>query len=340
MKLILEDKTKISGIYNIRNIINGKIYIGSTVDIKYRHYKHFYELKNKIHDNDHLQSAWNKYGEQSFEMFMVDYIKDEEKDRKKFEKELKEAEQLHLNKHWIFENNDYDRSICYNSARYADRPPVLAGKDNPNYGKPISEKMKKSISEARKGKTYEEIFGVEKATKMRIACSERVSGKWHPNFGKHLSKKIREKISESKMGTRHSAKTIEKMRISSTGRRHTNKTKKLLSTLRIGEKNPMYGKENKWGFHTEKSKNKMSESRKGQRCGMLNNLFQGKVILQIDPKTNEIIAEFIGMSVAAKSVKKSSSNITACCKRRQKTAYGFIWRYKEENILQNNGEDK
>lgn len=57
---------KISGIYIIRNIINNKVYIGSSVSINSRLSTHKNLLMNNKHFNKHLQSSYNKYGLNSF----------------------------------------------------------------------------------------------------------------------------------------------------------------------------------------------------------------------------------------------------------------------------------
>lgn len=62
-----------SGIYQICNRINGKIYIGSAVNIKKRWHLHLHRLRNNIHHNSHLQNAWNKYGEENFEFEVIEY---------------------------------------------------------------------------------------------------------------------------------------------------------------------------------------------------------------------------------------------------------------------------
>lgn len=61
-----------SGIYGIRNIVNGKIYVGQTKDFKHRWREHVRELNHNIHHNKHLQNAWNKYGEENFEFFVIE----------------------------------------------------------------------------------------------------------------------------------------------------------------------------------------------------------------------------------------------------------------------------
>lgn len=59
-------KIKISGVYKITNIINNKFYIGSSIDIYRRLDAHQKTLNRNKHHSNHLQNAWNKYGESSF----------------------------------------------------------------------------------------------------------------------------------------------------------------------------------------------------------------------------------------------------------------------------------
>lgn len=61
-----------SGIYIIKNIINDKIYVGSSLNLNSRKYKHFWMLKNGVHDNEYLQNSYNKYGNDSFIFEVVD----------------------------------------------------------------------------------------------------------------------------------------------------------------------------------------------------------------------------------------------------------------------------
>jgi group I intron endonuclease len=56
----------ISGIYRIKNKINNKIYVGSSVDIRGRFRSHRSKLVRSVHENPHIQSAWNKYGKKNF----------------------------------------------------------------------------------------------------------------------------------------------------------------------------------------------------------------------------------------------------------------------------------
>lgn len=55
-----------SAIYEIRNIKNGKRYIGSSSNIRNRIYSHKYHLNRGTHHCTPLQRAWRKYGKDSF----------------------------------------------------------------------------------------------------------------------------------------------------------------------------------------------------------------------------------------------------------------------------------
>ena len=59
-------KEKIIGVYRITNKANGKVYIGSSVDIKGRWNSHISDLSRGVHRNQYLQNAWNKYGKDNF----------------------------------------------------------------------------------------------------------------------------------------------------------------------------------------------------------------------------------------------------------------------------------
>jgi len=60
-----------SGIYAVRNKINGKVYVGKSVDITHRWCSHKARLRRGVHVNTHLQRAWNLYGEGAFECEVV-----------------------------------------------------------------------------------------------------------------------------------------------------------------------------------------------------------------------------------------------------------------------------
>lgn len=61
-----------SGIYCIVNKSNNKVYVGQTYNLNYRWNRHKHDLNHGYHSNKHLQSAWNKYGSDSFEFLILE----------------------------------------------------------------------------------------------------------------------------------------------------------------------------------------------------------------------------------------------------------------------------
>jgi group I intron endonuclease len=64
-----------SGVYQIRCLITGQIYIGSAVNMTKRWAGRRRCLQQAAHRNQHLQKAWNKYGEENFEFTVLEYVK-------------------------------------------------------------------------------------------------------------------------------------------------------------------------------------------------------------------------------------------------------------------------
>ena len=57
---------RIGGIYAIVNLRNGRMYLGSSVNIASRLAHHATALRKRKHPNQHLQASWNKYGSDAF----------------------------------------------------------------------------------------------------------------------------------------------------------------------------------------------------------------------------------------------------------------------------------
>jgi len=102
-------QSNISGIYKIENLVNGKMYVGSAVDIKNRWSRHKSDLRKNKHHSRYLQRSWNKYSEEQFEFTIIEEVKDVS--------ELLEREQ-----YWLDYYKSYDYKIGYNSYPTAGSP--------------------------------------------------------------------------------------------------------------------------------------------------------------------------------------------------------------------------
>ena len=155
---------KISGIYEIKNLINSKKYIGQSADIVKRERMHFWMLRNGKHKNPHLQNAYNKYGEDNFIFKIIE---------KCAPKKLTAREQFYV--------DNENRESLYN---------IRIKCVDSNLGvKPSAETLKK-MSVANKNPSAE----------TRKKMSKANTGKKHPNYGKHTSFETRAKISNANSG--------------------------------------------------------------------------------------------------------------------------------------------
>lgn len=112
------------GIYKITNLVNGKFYIGSSLNIKNRWNTHIKKLNNGNHENQYLLNAFNKYGVENFKFERIENVKDKSR--------LLEREQFYLDSLNPFGDNGYN--ICR-----------IAGS---HLGMKRSEETKKKMSEA------------------------------------------------------------------------------------------------------------------------------------------------------------------------------------------------
>lgn len=69
--------------------------------------------------------------------------------------------------------------------------------------------------------------------------------------------------------------------------------------------------------------------RVGQK--LRNNFKRSLPIVQIDIKTNFLVAEFPSVMEASRQTGFNEVAIRRCCKGRTKTSYGYKWKYKEAN---------
>lgn len=171
---------KICGIYCIENLINGKRYVGQSVDILKRFRSHKNKLNAHKHANGYLQNAWDKYGEENFKFYILEETTIET---------LDDRERYYI-KEWNLQN----RGCGYNLD------------SGGNEKKELSEETRNKIRELHK----KENLSQETLTKMRESARKRCSDpEWRQAQsdrlkGRKLSIKIREKMSASRTGQKRS----------------------------------------------------------------------------------------------------------------------------------------
>lgn len=72
----IETSKNLKCVYMIKNLINGKAYVGSSTCLRRRFKQHREELRGNYHKNRKLQNSWNKYKEKSFEFSLLEEIED------------------------------------------------------------------------------------------------------------------------------------------------------------------------------------------------------------------------------------------------------------------------
>lgn len=187
-----------SGIYKIICTKNSRYYIGSAKNIKRRWNRHLNDLKNNKHVNIHMQRAYNKYGKDSFNIEILEYCN---------ECDILIREQFYLDKMMPYIDNfnigekaiggdnithhpDRDnivlkmKNALYN--RYENqteedklkRSLNIMGEKNPNFGNKWNNQQRERMSKQRKGldskikgKSFEEIYGEEKAKELKKSIS-------------------------------------------------------------------------------------------------------------------------------------------------------------------------
>lgn len=108
LKLQYQEIEIIAGVYQIKNNMNGKLFVESTRNLKTINGVKF-TLNNNTHMNKDLQLEWNEFGKDAFSIEILEALKKDESDPYFNEKEaLKEMEQKWLDQLKPYGENGYN----------------------------------------------------------------------------------------------------------------------------------------------------------------------------------------------------------------------------------------
>ncbi len=165
------------GIYAIRNRLNGECYIGSSRDIRRRWRNHRHELRRGVSEHTLLQRAWSLYGEECFELVVVqECVKDA----------LTELENKFLNADAVYNSYKHPTGRGRKFSRTEEEKSNYRGWQHTEEskqkmsafqrGKIVSLETREKMSKAQKGRTFSE----ETRAKMSKAAKNRAGkGKQH-----------------------------------------------------------------------------------------------------------------------------------------------------------------
>ncbi len=77
LKLAYKETPRPMGVYQIKNTVTGKLFIGSSLDLPGKFNSNRFQLNVKSHRNPKLQADWNLYGENAFTFEVLESINSE-----------------------------------------------------------------------------------------------------------------------------------------------------------------------------------------------------------------------------------------------------------------------
>jgi len=199
-----------TGVYCIRNLVNGKRYVGSAAKSFQNRWKsHRNSLRRGDHIARHLQAAWNKYGESSFKFEVLERCTPENCIKKE--------------QYWIDSCQAADSEHGYNQSPTAGS--ILGMKLSAQAKSKITNAVKKQWEdESHRKNVSAKVSATLTGRKLSAESLAKRTAKQRPQLiARNKSKEMRDRMSKTLTGHSVSEETKRKIAASLRGRRLTEK---------------------------------------------------------------------------------------------------------------------
>lgn len=171
------------GVYQIKNLVTGKVYVGSTTtSFIYRWRQHHSKLKMGRHENAHLQSSYIKYGDSNFE-YTILYVGTSLEDIRTKEQEFINAlDSCNPNRGYNLDTIVDRHSRSEETKRRISLSKIgkCSGTSNGFYGKTHSDEVKNRLRQIHLGRKASDITKAKMAEKKKIMV--RINGTIYPSI--------------------------------------------------------------------------------------------------------------------------------------------------------------
>jgi group I intron endonuclease len=251
----IDHMPRVPGVYRITHVRSGRVYIGSTNNMRQRAMAHLSDLRRGKHANGYLQAAWNAYGDTAFAMEPLEIVSDV--------MALAEVEQKHMDSHCacdpskgfnllsqarIFTHTAETRRKIGDASRGRRHTPEAIEKMRQNARNRSPEHLEKitaalrqkspehlaKLGAAHRGKVIseEQRRKQSEATRGRKQSPEHIAARRAVQIGRRLSPEHRAAIRAAKQNI--SDETRRKISEAQKGRRMPEKTKAALLAAVLG----------------------------------------------------------------------------------------------------------
>lgn len=235
-----------SGIYCIRNLVSGRVYVGSAVYIKQRWSGHRALLRKGNHHARILQRSWDKHGAASFSFEILEAV---ESARDLVAREQYWIDALHAACPMRGFNasptagsplgvkHSAETRAKQSAARKGKKFGAQSAEHRANLGaakrgRKFSAEARANMSAARKGKKRSTPFSAEHRARLAASAQSRIPAL----VARNRSPEHRKKVSLGKTGSKASPETLAKMSAANKGKKLSAETRQKISAIHKGRK--------------------------------------------------------------------------------------------------------